>query len=103
AWINTGLSNFESTHAGWSHSWASAEEMAAVEAGIDVLDYFAWVVNEPTGITTGNGDVYNVDPPLQPLNRDDVGGAVFNITYTAHEGAHQFNDLHWVQAYNGIS
>src|SRR5437764_2493902 len=46
-WINTGLNNFESTHPGWSHTWASPAEMAKVEQGINLLDYYAWVVTEP--------------------------------------------------------
>ena len=98
-WVNTGLSNFESTHPGWSHTWATQAEMAKVEDGIDVLDYYAWVVSEPDKIKSGNGVEWPVDAPLRNSNNNvnDVGGAVFNLKYTPVEGAHAFNDLHWAR------
>src|SRR3974377_2260550 len=45
-WINTGLNNFISTHPGWTYSWASQADMAKVEQGISILDYYSWVVTE---------------------------------------------------------
>ncbi len=101
-WINTGLDNFEATHAGWSHVWASQAEQQKVEAGLAINDYFAWVVKEPVNLYTSNGQFWTTpDPPLVGNNNvHDVGGAVMNLTYNpanAAPGAHVFNDLHWVQ------
>lgn len=100
-WINTGLDAFVAGHAGWSYSWAGPAAEAAVEAGISVLDYKAFVVSEPTDITSANGVTWPADADFQNSptgNVNDVGGAIFNLKYTpGAPGAHVFTDLHWVQ------
>ncbi|HWX20050.1 MAG TPA: PEP-CTERM sorting domain-containing protein [Candidatus Binatia bacterium] len=97
-WINSGLNNFVSSHPGWTYSWASQADMAKVEQGISILDYYSWVVKEPP-VTDARGTNWTTpDPPLQGNNNvHDVGGATFNLKYTPVAGAHVFSDLHWIQ------
>jgi hypothetical protein len=96
-WINSGLNGFISSHPGWSYSWASQADMAKVEQGISILDYYAWTVTEPP-VTDARGTNWTIaDPPLLPTNTNDVGGATFNLKYTPVAGAHVFTDLHWIQ------
>jgi hypothetical protein len=101
-WINTVMDTFKNSHPGWSYDWASQADMAKVEQGISILDYYAWVVTEPS-VKAGNDVNYPPDPPLENSNdnKNDVGGAVFNLKYTKEDGAHEFSDLHWIQAYYG--
>lgn len=83
-WINTGMNAFDTANPNWTYNWATPAQEAAVEKGISILQYNAWVVSEPT-VTAGNGDVYKPDP-VNGLgtnnNIHDVGGAVLNLRYT---------------------
>jgi hypothetical protein len=104
--INFGMSAFVSSHPGWSYSWASQTDIATVEKGISILDYYAWVVTEPDPATSApptDPDYHlGIDPILQNNgNFNDVGGAVFSLSYTPVAGAPVIADLHWVQAVGG--
>ncbi len=102
-WINTGLTAYETTNntatSVWTHTWASQADQTKVEAGINILDYYAWVVKTPA-VTAGNAasTVYAGNNTVR-----DVGGAVINLTYDQtkavqnDDSVHLFNNLHWVQ------
>jgi len=94
-WINTVLDAFDLAHPGWTYQWATKSQMATVEEGITILDYYAYVVTQPD-VTAGDGNVYESQKP----GISDLGGAVFNIKYTPVADAPTFADLHWVQAYD---
>lgn len=104
AWINTGLAAFSAANPadgsgpsgqGWTFAYAGAAVEAQVEAGISILDYYAWAVNIPA-VTDGAGNNY-------PANNTaaDRGGAVFNLRYTPQPGAPVINNLHWIQGVTG--
>jgi hypothetical protein len=104
-WINTGLNNFITanpangsgpTGQGWSYSWAGVATEAKVEAGINILDYFPYVVNQPA-VTGANGTVF---PGTGP---GEFGGAVINLSYTPTDanGAPVLNNINWIQALTG--
>jgi hypothetical protein len=65
-----------------------------VEAGINILDYFPYVVTVPS-VTAGNNVVY---PAIGP---GELGGAVLNLKYTPQPDAPTIDNLHWIQAYTG--
>jgi hypothetical protein len=105
AWINTGLNNFIAANPangsgpsgqGWSYSWAGVATEATVEAGINILDYYPYVVTQPA-VTAANGAA----APTGATG--ELGGAVFNISYTPTpaNGAPILNNLRWIQALNG--
>ncbi len=102
-WINTALDAFDVANSNdtvtWSYTWAPQDQMAKVEAGISVLDYYAWVVSAPT-FTDADGNTYGVPTTLQNSNDNvnDVGGAVINLKYTPQAGAPAISNLHWIQA-----
>ena len=104
-WINTGLTNFITANPsngtgpsgqGWSYSWAGVATEASVEAGINILDYYPYVVQRPA-VTAGNGAVAAAGP------NGELGGSVFNISYTptVANGAPVINGIRWIQALNG--
>jgi PEP-CTERM motif len=105
SWINTGLTTFVAANPAdgtgpsgqaWSYGWAGAAAEAKVEAGIKVLDYFPFVVTQPSVATAKPvGGVR----PQGPTG--ELGGAVLNLKYTPQEGAPAINNLHWIQAYTG--
>jgi hypothetical protein len=116
AWINTGLAAFSAANPsdpnnaatdgtgpsgqGWTFTWAGAAQEAQVEAGIKIIDYYPWVVNEPS-VYSANPNIPN---GLYPgANMGDVGGAVFNLQYTPQPGAPVLNNLHWVQGLMGTA
>src|SRR5947207_11136213 len=69
---------------------------AKVEAGINVLDYFPYVVNQPA-VTAANGTIFAGTGP------GEFGGAVINLSYTptAANGAPVLSHPHWIQALTG--
>ena len=104
AWINAGMTAFATANPangtgpsgeGWTYSWAGVADEAKIEAGISVIDYYPWVVNQPT-VYTANGSVF-----AGAANFGEVGGAVFNISYVPQPGAPVLNNMHWIQAYTG--
>jgi hypothetical protein len=62
-WINTALTAWDTANSNatttWSYTWAPQAQMQLVEAGISVLDYYAWVVSAPT-FTDADGNTYAV-------------------------------------------
>jgi hypothetical protein len=102
-WINTGLTAYETTYntatSIWTHTWAAPTEQAKVEAGINFLDYYSFVVKVPS-VTAGDAasTVYAGNNTVR-----DVGGAVLNLTYDQtkavqnDDSVHLFSNLHWVQ------
>jgi hypothetical protein len=105
SWINTGLNNFIAANPtngtgpsgqAWSYSWAGVAAEAQVEAGISNLDYFPYVITQPSVATAlPVGGVR----PVGPTN--ELGGAVFNLQYTPQPGGPVITNLHWIQAYTG--
>ena len=104
-WINTGLTNFIAANPadgtgpsgqGWSYSWAGVATEAKVEAGINVLDYYPYVVTPPS-VTTANGTVYAAGAS------GELGGAVINLSYTptVANGAPVLSNPRWIQALTG--
>jgi hypothetical protein len=105
AWINIGLDNFIKDNPkngkgisgeGWSYKWAGAAEEAKVEAGIKILDYFPFVVTQPSVKTAKPVDGVRPEGPT-----GELGGAVLNLKYTPQKGAPEIKNLHWIQAYTG--
>ncbi|MGD0572271.1 MAG: PEP-CTERM sorting domain-containing protein [Sedimentisphaerales bacterium] len=105
AWINTGLNNFIAANPangtgpsgqGWAYNWAGVAAEAQVEAGINILDYYPYVVTPPK-VTLANGGVAAAG------GSGELGGAVINLSYTptAANGAPIINNLHWLQALTG--
>ncbi|HUO08000.1 MAG TPA: PEP-CTERM sorting domain-containing protein [Phycisphaerae bacterium] len=105
-WINTGLNNFITanpsngtgpTGQGWSYSWAGVAQEAKVEAGINILDYYPYVVTPPA-VTTADGTNYPAGAP------GELAGAVFNISYTptVANGAPVLTNPRWIQALTGV-
>jgi autotransporter-associated beta strand protein len=94
--ISSGLSSFVASNsaAGWSYSWATPADQAKVENGIKIIDYFPWVVVQPT-LQAANGTYY----PGHYVG--ETGGAAFNLKYTPVAGAPAIQDLHWIQAFTG--
>jgi len=61
---------------------------------LDILDYYAWVVNEPD-VSAPNGDSYPGD-----IHNADAGGAAFVLSYKQLLATDPDpHTIHWVQAY----
>jgi hypothetical protein len=82
------------SHESWNFHWAGADAAGKVLAGLKILDYFPYVVNQPS-VTAGDGVSYPGQGP------GEFGGAVFNLKYVQQDGAQEFHNLHWIQAYTG--
>jgi hypothetical protein len=95
---------------GWTFHWAPAATQASVEATFNGT-YFAWVVSAPTNVAAGGGNYY--DPTSAAFidrfgtgNRNEVGGALLNITANYTVPANTATDtysLHWIQAYTATA
>ncbi|MBI2826132.1 MAG: PEP-CTERM sorting domain-containing protein [Planctomycetia bacterium] len=103
-WINTGLATFLAANPAngsgpsgeaWTFTWAGAAQEAQVEAGITTIDYYPWVISEPTAYTA-NGATYAGDGLM-----GERGGAVLNLKYIPQPGAPAMNNLRWIQGLNG--
>ncbi|HUY91929.1 MAG TPA: hypothetical protein VMV10_24525 [Pirellulales bacterium] len=87
----------------WTFNWASANLQNSVIDSINGSAY-AWVVSAPT-VRQGDGKFYESPVSNDNGNKNEVGGAVFNITANyqvpAAPPGHVYS-LHWIQAYSGF-
>jgi hypothetical protein len=88
------MNQFDATHAGWDYTWASQAQQRLVAAGIKVLNYDAYVVEQPD-VLAANG----INFPSTTVGLNDLGGAVLNLSYMPVMGAPEITNLNWIQAY----